>query len=46
MAEARLEHPEASLTELGELCDPKLSKSAVNHRMRRIQAVAAKIRGQ
>ncbi len=36
-AELRLEHPEASLKELGELHQPPLSKSAVNHRLRLIQ---------
>lgn len=32
----RLNHPEASLRELGELASPPLSKSAINHRIRRI----------
>jgi DNA-binding protein WhiA len=32
----RLEHPEASLKELGEFANPKMSKSAVNHRLRRL----------
>lgn len=32
----RLDHPEASLKELGELAEPKMSKSAVNHRLRRL----------
>jgi DNA-binding protein WhiA len=36
-AELRLEHPEASLKELGELHRPPLSKSAVNHRLRSIK---------
>lgn len=36
----RLEHPEASLRELGELADPPLSKSAVYHRIRRLQELA------
>lgn len=44
IAQARLAHPEASLTELGEMCAPRLTKSAVNHRMRRISGLAAKIR--
>jgi len=35
-ARLRLTHPGASLKELGELADPPLSKSAVNHRMRRL----------
>ncbi len=32
----RLKHPEASIKELGEYADPPLSKSAVYHRIRRI----------
>ncbi|MCR4399124.1 MAG: DNA-binding protein WhiA [Firmicutes bacterium] len=40
IAVARLEHPEASLEELGDLMEPPLSKSAVNHRMRRIRRIA------
>lgn len=46
IAHMRLEHPEVSLTELGEMCSPPLTKSAVNHRIRRISALAAKIRGE
>jgi DNA-binding protein WhiA len=33
VARARLGHPEASLREIGELCDPPLGKSAVQRRM-------------
>lgn len=43
VALARLEHPELSLRELGEQLTPPLSKSAVAHRMRRIQLLARKI---
>ena len=39
----RLRHKEASLKELGELANPPLSKSAINHRMRRIEQMAAEI---
>ena len=42
----RLEYPEASLTELGTMLSPKLSKSGVNHRMRRISEIANRLRGQ
>jgi len=38
-ARLRLANPGVSLRELGELADPPLSKSAVNHRMRRMQAL-------
>ncbi len=41
LAELRLEHPDVSLRELGELADPPLSKSAVYHRIRRMQELAA-----
>lgn len=37
VAMLRLEHPEASLKELGELAVPRMSKSAINHRMRRLR---------
>ncbi len=40
LARARLENPDLSLKELGEMMDPPLSKSAVNHRMRRLMEVA------
>ena len=36
IALARLEHPEASLTQLGEMLTPPIGKSGVNHRMRRL----------
>ena len=39
VAQLRLENPHASIKELGELADPPLSKSAVNHRLRRIEAM-------
>ncbi len=43
LARLRLENPEASLRELGELADPPLSKSAVYHRVRRIEELAQHI---
>ena len=36
-ARLRLDNPGLSLRELGECADPPLSKSAVNHRLRRLQ---------
>ncbi|MBQ3386614.1 MAG: DNA-binding protein WhiA, partial [Eggerthellaceae bacterium] len=39
----RVSHPEASLQELGEYANPKLSKSAIYHRVRRIEQMAAGI---
>lgn len=41
LARLRLENPDVSLRELGELADPPLSKSAVYHRVRRIEELAA-----
>jgi len=40
----RLSYPEATLQELGGLADPPLSKSTVNHRLRRLNALAHKIK--
>lgn len=39
-ARLRLEHQDVSLRELGELADPVLSKSAVYHRVRRLEELA------
>ncbi len=39
-AALRVENPEATLLELAELCDPPVSKSAVNHRMRKLVELA------
>lgn len=36
----RREYPESTLTELAQLHEPPISKSAVNHRMRKIMALA------
>ena len=35
-ARLRLDHPELTLSELAGLCDPPVSKSALNHRLRRL----------
>ena len=40
VARCRLENSEASLAELGELLDPPIGKSGVNHRMKRIKEMA------
>ena len=45
-AEYRLEYPDASLKELGELWDPPVGKSGVNHRMRKIERMAEKLRSR
>ncbi len=44
MAEVRLEYPEATLKELGEILDPPVGKSGVNHRLRALSEIAEKNR--
>lgn len=44
MAEVRLEYPDAALLELGGYLEPKVGKSGVNHRLRRLSEIAEKIR--
>ena len=44
-AELRLEYPDATLIELGKLMQSPLGKSGVNHRMRKLEEIAEKIRG-
>lgn len=44
IARLRLEHPDASLADLGQLAEPPLTKSAVNHRLRRLAALADDLR--
>jgi len=41
---ARLANPDVTLAELGDLVSPPLGKSGVNHRMRKISAIANEIR--
>jgi DNA-binding protein WhiA len=45
-ARLRLENPEASLIELSELLDPPIGKSGINHRFKKIEEIAEKIRQQ
>ncbi len=40
IAELRIENEEASLREIGEMCTPPLSRSAVNHRMKKLIALS------
>jgi len=42
-ADVRGKYPDASLQELGALFNPPLSKSAVNHRLRKLEALAFKL---
>ena len=45
IAWVRKENPDASLQELGEMLDPPLGKSGVNHRLRKICQIAQELRG-
>ncbi|MBE6773494.1 MAG: DNA-binding protein WhiA [Ruminococcaceae bacterium] len=40
VAELRIENEEASLREIGEMCTPALSRSAVNHRLKKLIALS------
>lgn len=44
IAQARLDNPEASLTQLGQMVTPEITKSGVNHRMRRLASLADSLR--
>lgn len=44
MAQVRLEYPEAPLKDLGAYLDPPVGKSGINHRLRKLAAVADEIR--
>ena len=40
IAKLRVEYPEASLKELGTMLSPPISKSGVNHRLRKLSMIA------
>ncbi len=44
MALVRLEHPEATLKELGQLLSSPVGKSGVNHRLRKLSEIADRAR--
>lgn len=44
IANLRIDYPEESLKELGEMLDPPVGKSGVNHRLRKIEKIAEEIR--
>ena len=44
IAQLRLENPESSLEELGKMLDPPISKSGVNHRMKKIEEFAKELK--
>jgi DNA-binding protein WhiA len=43
-ATLRLENPEASLIEITEMMDPPIGKSGINHRFKKLEEIAEKIR--
>lgn len=45
IAELRLEYPDATLKELGQLLTPNVGKSGVNHRLRKLSELAGQLRG-
>lgn len=45
VARLRLLYPEASLKELGMMLSPTVGKSGVNHRLRKLSAIAEELRG-
>ena len=45
VAIARLENPDMNLKDLGEILDPPVGKSGVNHRLRKIGEIAAELSG-
>jgi len=44
VAELRLIYPNESLKELGEMIDPPVGKSGINHRLRKIEKIAEELR--
>lgn len=44
IAELRLQEPDAALQELGEMLSPPVSKSGVNHRLRKLSSIANDLR--
>jgi DNA-binding protein WhiA len=46
MAEVRLAYPDVPLKDLGEYLDPKIGKSGVNHRLKKLSSIAAELRKQ
>ena len=44
IAELRMQYPEATLKELGMMLSPQVGKSGVNHRLRKLSALADELR--
>lgn len=45
VAEIRINNPDASLKEIGQMLDPPIGKSGVNHRFRKIEDIAKELQG-
>lgn len=45
-AEIRVKYPDASLKELGDYMQPRLGKSGMSHRLRKLEEIAEKIRSE
>ena len=45
-AAARLENPELSLSELADSFEPPITKSCLNHRLRKLVELARKLKGE
>lgn len=43
IAQLRVDYPDVSLKELGEMCQPQVSKSGVNHRLRKLEKLAKEL---
>ena len=46
IAKLRLENPDVSLKELGQMLEPPIGKSGVNHRLRKLSEIAQELRLQ
>ena len=46
IAELRLANPDMPLKELGQMLDPPVGKSGVNHRLRKLSAIADDLRNK
>ncbi|MDE7293694.1 MAG: DNA-binding protein WhiA [Oscillospiraceae bacterium] len=46
MAQVRLENPDVSLKELGEMLDKPVGRSGANHRLKKLSEIAAEIRNE
>lgn len=46
VAKIRLKYPTATLNELAERMDPPVSKSCINHRLRKLSSIAEDLRGE